>query len=460
MNRLLSLFAGLLFAIAPLARCDDWPQWLGPQRDGVWRESGLAASFPKEGPKLRWRTPIGSGYAGPAVAGGRVYLTDRSLKPKANKPPNPFKRITQPGYERVVCLDEASGKQLWEHQYDCDYTMSYSAGPRATPTVDGDRVYTLGGEGDLLCLETATGKPVWHKHLSSEESPTPVWGFAGHPLVDGDRVICLTAGKDPASGMGVVTAFDKHTGAIIWTALPDKEPGYSAPIIVNAGGRRQLIVWHPASIDGLDPETGKVYWTQAFGPAKQGLTVGTPRFAHDERFGDLLFLSTQYEGSMVLKLDANEPGASVLWKRAGKIDKKTEALHSLMASPIVRGGNVYGIDSYGELRCLDLANGDRRWATAEATTYDAGPQKWSTAFLIPIGERGQRFLIPNEHGDLILADLDPQGYHEISRAHVLEPTNKDPQRPVVWCFPACADRSVFWRNDKEIIRVSLSASPE
>src|SRR6185437_10576233 len=161
----------------------------------------------------------------------------------APRPSNPYKRISQPGTERVLCLEETTGKILWTHAYDADYTMSYSAGPRATPVVEGDRVYTLGGEGDLICLDVHSGKPIWNRKLSTEATPTPVWGFSGHPLIDGDRLICLTSGQDPATGMGVITAFNKKTGAILWTALSAREPGYSPPQIIEAGGARQLIVW-------------------------------------------------------------------------------------------------------------------------------------------------------------------------------------------------------------------------
>jgi outer membrane protein assembly factor BamB len=216
-----------------------------------------------------------------------------------------------------------------------------------------------------------------------------------------------------------------------------------------------LIAWHTEAISGLDPETGKAYWSIPFGPARSGVTILTPRFVKDEKLGTLLFIATQYEGSTVIKLDEKEPRAAVLWHRAGRTDKKTDALHVLMMSPAIRGGYLYGVDSYGELRCLELASGDRLWSTNEATTGQAGQQKWATAFIIPMGEAGKRYLIANEHGDLILADMDSSGYREVSRAHVLEASNPDPQRAVVWCYPACADRSVFWRNDREMVRVEM-----
>jgi outer membrane protein assembly factor BamB len=272
-------------------------------------------------------------------------------------------------------------------------------------------------------------------------------------------LICLTGGSDPEHGRGIVTAFNKLTGEVIWSALAGKEPGYSSPIIVQAGGVRQLIVWGPDALNSLDPKTGKVLWSVPFGPAKMSLTVLTPRPYHDDQLGTLIFIATQYEGAMVVKLDEHEPKASILWKRAGKSDRKTDALHTLLSPPSLRNGHIYGIDAYGELRCLDLKTGDRLWSTFDATTYDAGEQKWAAAFLIPLGETEDRYLIANEHGDLILANLNPAAYHEISKTHLLDPTNTDPGRPVLWCHPALADRCVFWRNDKELVCASMAAPP-
>jgi outer membrane protein assembly factor BamB len=439
-------------------RADDWPQWMGTQRDGTWRENGLVTDFPKEGLKTRWRSPVGGGYCGPAVADGRVYVADYIPNPSVQRPRNPFQRITQLGVERVLCLDAATGKIVWTHAYDVAYGMSYSAGPRATPCVDGDSVYSLGAEGDLLCLDDKTGNVKWSKHLSDSVSPTPTWGFASHPLVYGDRLICITGGCDPDHGRGVVTAFDKQTGAAIWSALKAKEPGYAPPMICQSGGVKQLIIWDPDAVYSLDPATGKIYWSQPFGPVRLGLCVMTPRFYHDPQLGDVLFVATQYEGSLVLKLDEKKPGATVLWRRAGKSDRKTDALHVLLSSASLRDGHIYGVDAYGELRCLDLKTGDRLWQTFDATTYDAGQQKWASAFLIQLGEHASRYLIANEHGDLILANLDPAGYHEISRTHLLDPTNADPGRPALWCHPACADHCIFWRNDKEMVCASMAAS--
>src|SRR5205823_5707054 len=161
-NRFASRLLFLLLAIVPAAaRADDWPQWLGPQRDGVWRETGVLDKFPPGGPKVRWRIPVEAGYSGPAVADGKVFLTDRVVAKGVKVPTNQFATTTIPGTERVLCFNEADGKPLWKYEYDCPYMISYPLGPRTTPLVHQGKVYTLGAEGNLLCLTEDEGKVVW-----------------------------------------------------------------------------------------------------------------------------------------------------------------------------------------------------------------------------------------------------------------------------------------------------------
>ena len=213
---------------ASLARADDWPQWLGPNRDGVWRETGVVEKFPPGGPKVRaGRTPVGEGYSGPAVAGRRVYVTD-FIRAKGEPDGNAnFIRKVIPGKERVLCLDESDGKILWKHEYHCDTDLNYPAGPRTTPVISGGKVYTVGAMGQLFCLNALDGKVIWQKDLPKEyQFPVPLWGFAGHPLVDGQRLICLVGGQG-----SVAVAFDKDTGKELWRALSAKEPGYAPPMI-------------------------------------------------------------------------------------------------------------------------------------------------------------------------------------------------------------------------------------
>lgn len=438
---LLAAFASPLFA-------DDWPQWLGPQRDGHWRETGIVKAFPAGGPPVRWRTSIGAGYTGPAVTGGRVFLTDRVLTQGAKNPENPFNRGVIPGNERVLCLDEATGKILWQHEYECPYDVSYPAGPRATPVVSGGKVWTLGTEGHLFCLDAKDGKVLWsHEFKKDFNAKTPIWGFSANPLLDGSKLICLVGGEG-----SVAVAFDKDTGKELWRALTAKEPGYAPPMIFQAGGRRQLIIWHPESLNSLDPETGKVFWSEPFA-VRSGLTVPTPR-----ALGDRLFITSFYNGPMMLQLAADRPAAEVLWRGTSNNERNTDKLHAIMCTPWLEDGHIYGVCSYGQLRCLKADTGERLWETFKATgaTGENGGRndRWAHAFLV---KHADRFFIANEKGDLIIARLSPQGYEEISRAHLLEPTGNAGARPVVWSHPAFANRRAYMRNDKEIICVDLAA---
>jgi len=428
-----------------LGRADDWPQWLGPERDGVWRETGIVEKFPAGGPPVRWRVPIGGGYTGPAVAQGRVYVMDRTLPAGISRPSDPFARGSIPGGERVRCLNEADGRVVWEHTYDCAYTVSYAAGPRATPLVAEGRVFTLGAEGNLMCFDGAGGEIVWSRDFKSDfGAKTPIWGFAAHPLLDGNRLISLVGGEG-----SVVVAFDRNTGQELWRALSAKEIGYSPPTLIQHGGRRHLIIWHPEAVNALEPETGKVLWRIPF-ESRAGLSVSTPRLT-----GEMLFLTTFYNGSLLLRL-AEAGAPTVLWRSRKASERDTTELHSIIPTPFIEGGHIYGVCSYGQLRCLDLATGARVWETLAATTPEK-ETRWGNAFLV---KQGDRFFLFNERGDLIIARLTAKGYEEISRAHLLEPTNTDPGRPVVWSHPAFANRSVYARNDREIIAVSLAASPK
>ena len=441
--RPLLLVLGLQLSV-PALRADDWPQWLGPQRDGVWRESGILEKFPATGLKFRWRVPVGGGYTGPAVARGRVFLMDRQLAKGATSPANAFARGQIPGSERVLCFNEADGKLLWQHEYACAYTVSYAAGPRTTPTVHAGKVYTLGSEGNLVCLDAETGKPAWSRDFKKEFGiKTPLWGFAGHPLVDGQKLICLAGGDG-----SVVVAFDKDTGRELWRALSAKEPGYAPPMIYEFAGKRQLILWHPEAVNGLDPETGKVFWTHKHAPAVRfGMTIPTPRQA-----GDLLFLTSFYNGSLLLRIASDQP--AVVWQSQKVSEKDTDGLHSVMATPLIESGHIYSPCSYGQFRCLKLATGERLWETFAPTSGKS--ERWGHAFVV---KHGERTFIFSEKGDLVIAKLSPEKYEEISRTPLLAPANRDPGRPVVWSHPAFANRSIYARNDKELICASLAVEP-
>ena len=464
----LAPFVLVVLSVSIPARGDDWPQWLGTGRDGAWREAGLVEKFPEGGPPVRWRAPVGGGYAGPAVAGGRVFVTDWVPAGDGKPAPDATGRRVRRGKERVHCLRESDGSTVWTHEYDCPYGIDYAAGPRTTPVVDGDRVYTLGAEGHLVCLDIASGKPVWSAQVAGgDDAPVPTWGMSAHPLIDGDKLITLTARKD-----AVAAAFDKRTGKPLWSALSARSPGYCPPMVYEAAGVRQLIVWHPESVNGLDPETGKLFWSVPFGPVENDVSIATPRLFRDEKLGDLLLVSQSWDGTLVIKLgkhpQTGTPTAETLWQRGGgRGGRGKDVLHVLMAAPLVRGGFIYGVHSTGQLRCLDVLGQKVSWETLAPTTGDE-PANWATAFLVPhepAGDGGAktadanapfRAYLANENGELIVAELSPTGYRELSRAKLLKPTNGDAGRPVVWCHPAFANRSVYWRNDRELVCVSLA----
>lgn len=418
---------------------DDWPQWLGPNRDGVWHETGLVDKFPEKGVPAKWRIPVGLGYSGPAVAKGRVYLTDY-VREKGDTANDPGTRRSLDGNERVLCINAETGKTVWEHSYRCKYNISYPSGPRATPTVSDDKVYTLGAEGDLICLDAKQGTKIWSKDLKKDyKAETPIWGFCAAPLIDGNKLISLAGG--PGS---VVVAFDKDTGKELWKGLDATEIGYCPPSIIEAGGVKQLIIWHAESINGLNPENGYVYWSIPLKP-DYGMSIMVPR-----QHGSYLFASAIGNVGALLKLDATKPAAEVVWR--GKPDT---AVYAANSTPIIDdNGILYGADCKGgQLRAVDLESGKRLWETFAATT---GTRRGGhgTVYLV---KNGDRYFLFSETGDLILAHLSGKGYEEISRFHLIDPTGECFGRDVVWSYPAFANKCVFARNDKELVCASLEA---
>lgn len=439
MLRQLTSCCFLIFVLsAAVLRADDWPQWMGPERDGVWHETGIIKTIPASGLKVKWRKPSAGGYSGPAVAGGKVYHTDyvRESGEVANSPGG---RNVLNGKERVRCFDAQTGDEIWTYAYDCRYELSYACGPRATPTVSGGKVYVLGAEGHLNCLKADTGDVVWQKSLKDEyKVGTPQWGFSGHPLVDGQKLICLVGGEG-----SVAVAFDKDTGKELWRAVSAPEPGYCPPTIIQAGGTRQLLIWDPEKINSLNPETGKVHWTVPLKP-DYSMSIMAPR-----KDGDLLFASGIGNVAAAFKLQSDKPGATEVWRGSVK-----SAVYCANSTPFIENGTIYGCCcTQGQLRAVKLSNGDRLWESNAPTTGERRGGH-GTAFLV---KHEDRFFIFSETGDLVLAKLTPEKYQELGRFHVLEPTGECFGRSVVWSHPAFAERSVFARNDKELVCVSLAA---
>ncbi len=441
--RLLALAAGV--AVVGPAAAADWPQWLGPKRDAVWEERGLLTAFPAGGPPVVWRQPAGEGYAGPAVAGGRLFVTDRL----AGKPGPDTPKGTLPGRERVRCLNAADGTTVWEHVYDCPYVrVSYPSGPRTTPVVAGGRVYTLGTMGDLLCLDAATGKVVWAKNFVRDfKAPVPAWGWSAHLLLDKRTLYALVGGAGQA-----VVAFDPATGDTKWKALSSKEVCYAPPVLTEAGGTTQLVVWLSDAVHSLNPADGKVYWSEKH-PAEGEVMRPAVSIITPKRAGDKLLVSSFYHGTLALELAKDKPAATVAWRSKNSYPKPIDGLNAVMTSLLVKDGHVYGIAGMGELVCQKLDTGE----VVRTGNEVFGDQAAFCGAVFWV-EAGERVYGLTDQGDLVVLKLSPEKCEVLASAHVLEPTHAAKGRKAVWSHPAFAGKRVYLKNDKEIVCVSLAAA--
>ncbi len=442
-SRLVSAPLTLLLLITPQAlHADDWPQWRGAERRGVWHEDGILDRFPDDGLRFAWRAPVGPGYGGPAVAAGRVFVTD-------------FERLPgNRGRERLLVLDEQTGRKLWEHAWESDMAglqPEYANGPRATPTVDGDRVHVLGSAGHLAALAVDDGRVLWQRDLAAEYgAPVQPWGFVGAPLVHGQQLITLVGGEPNA----MVVAFDRGTGEELWRSMEvQNEPGYNSPVIYELGGRPHLIIWHPKAIAGLDPDGGEVLW-QFPCEVQYGQTIATAIQA-----GDQLLVSSASHGSTLIEVAAavagGSPRARIVWQGSSSSKTDVDGLHAFNATPAFDGDMIYGVGGLGALRAIDRATGKEVWATFEPSE-DA---RIATAFLV---RNKDRYFISNDRGELILARLSRGGYHELDRTSIIEPTTQSRRirrelGKLVWVHPAYANGHIVHRNDREIVRASLLA---
>jgi outer membrane protein assembly factor BamB len=410
----------------PVNDLTHWPDWRGSGRSAVWNEPGVMDEFPSDSLPAKWSVPIGSGYSGPTVAEGRVYVSDRREKPAES--------------EGIICLDERTGDKIWEFRYDCAYSgVGYPAGPRASVVIHEGKAYCLGTMGHLHCLDARTGKLVWARDMGKEyEIRMPIWGIAATPLIFGDMIYLQISG----SGNACVVALDKNTGREIWRALDDVA-AYSAPVIIQKGESKVLVVWSENFLSGLDPGNGKIYWKIAR-KLRMGMGIATPVL-----YKDHIFVSSFYDGSMLVKLGDDYRSAEIVWSRSGESERKTDALHCVMNTPVIMDNHIYGVDSYGELRCLDFFSGDRIWESLAPVKKD----RWANIHFIQNGDKTWMF---NEHGELLITELSPQGYREISRAKIIEPTTSQLPRGVTWSHPAFANKHVFVRNDFEIRCIDLS----
>lgn len=441
-----SLIAVVAF-VGTVGAFEDWPRWMGPRMDGEWRESGLIEEFPEGELAFTWSQPIGPGYSGPAVVGNRLFVMDRTKDDgKGKQVENGIRQAgVIPGGERILCLDTKTGDTLWEHTYDCPYNIAYPTGPRCTPAVDGDRVYTLGAMGHLKCLDINDGHVIWEVSLMDQyETKPPAWGYASHPLVDGPRLLVPCGGKGSA-----IVCLDKMTGEEIWKNLTSEDIGY-APVVFYEpdDGPRQLIFWHGDGVDSLNSETGEHYWHVKWPEEKaqpQATTIATPRIV-----GNQVLFSEYYKGSLLLELESNPPAANEIYRTFKTDPRGKTSQTALMTTPVIRDGMIYGIAGLGEFRCNRWDNHELVWEKKDWLAEE--PIVFATAFLV---KNGERYFMFNDIGELMIVRLSPDGFDEVGRRKVLEPTGVARGRKVVWSHPAFSNGHMFARNDSEIVCVDL-----
>jgi len=436
-----------VFLLAPLAVfAADWPQWMGANRDGIWNETGVLQKFPSGGPKKLWSVPINGGYSGPAVVGNRVYISDYEGK-DARPGNNPMVASKREGKERLLCLDAANGKEIWKYEYDCPYAVSYSSGPRCTPTIHEGKIYNLGAMGDLHVVDAEKGTLIWKKDFKKDyNAKTPIWGFTGHPLVYKDTVVCLVGGDN------LLVAFNKDTGKEVWKSLTTPGPGragYCPPSLINAGGVKQIVVWQPQKIVSVNADDGKSLWDVEL-KTYSDMSIMGPR-----QHGDYLFVGGIGFYAVCLKLDKTKPAVTEVW-RGDRIKKN--GVYPVNMTPIIDDGIIYAVDQPGVLRGVKLETGERLWWAQSPVTGkpDEKEEKGinaGTAFLV---KNGDRYFLFAETGHLIIAKLSPKGYEEIDRVKILDTTNDCFGRPVVWSHPAFANKCIYARNDKEFVCYSLA----
>ncbi len=395
-------------------RADDWPQWRGPARTGLSRETGLLKQWPKDGPKLQWQAKdIGGGYSTPAIVGDRIYLmADRD------------------GEEFVVALASENGAKVWSTAIG---KVGRNTGPqypgtRSTPTVDGNRIYVLGSDGDLACLEKDKGKVVWSKNLKKDFGGAPgMWAYSESVLIDGDKLICTPGGKT-----ATLVALKKTDGDVIWKcAVPEgDEAGYASAIAVDVGGVRQYVQFLAKGVVGVDAKTGKFLWRydETKDPAAN---IPTPVF-HD----DSVFTSTSRNGSGLnrIKVDKDEVTTEQVYYN------KT-ALNSI--GGVVRVGDyVYGTNAKGLLVCMDFKTGKVKWAHA---CVGAAGLCYADGMLYVRGQGGSGFGKETQP-EVALVEATPDGYKEKGRFK--QPGHGD--RPA-WPHPVVANGRLYLRDGNVLL---------
>jgi outer membrane protein assembly factor BamB len=412
----LFLLGGATLVAAPAPREAgkfDWPQWQGPDRTAVSKETGLLKGWPKDGPTLAWKAKgLGGGFSTPSVAAGRVF--GMSYRGKD---------------EGVWALSEKDGTELWWTRIADAERVDHGEGSRATPTVDGDRVYALGVSGDLVCLNAADGKEVWHKNLTSKEfgGGRPRWGYSESPLIDGDKLICTPGGKK-----ATIVALDKKTGDTMWTAQVPQGDGaqYSSVVAANINGKRQYVQFLHGGVVGVSADDGAFLWRYDH-PHNGTANCSTPIVS-----GSLVFAASGY-GTGGGAADVSKITGTGKDAKAEEVyfTKKMQNHHG---GVVLVDGYVYGSNE-GSVTCLELKTGEIKWEERK-------PGKGSIAFA------DGRLYYRNEGGPAVLFEANPEKYVEHGRFQPPDRTGKP-----AWAHPVIANGKLYLRDQDVLLCYDVRA---
>lgn len=380
-----------------------WTNFRGPRRDGRY-DLTVSTSWPASGPRVLWKQPVGIGFSSFAIADGKAYTIEQRR-----------------GQEVVAAYDVATGRELWTQAWNAEYNDSNGDGPRSTPTWDQGRLYALGATGELRCLDANTGAIIWGKNILSENQASNLqWAQTASPLIVDDKVIVLPGGGGGKS----VVAYNKMTGAPVWKALDDRQ-AYVSPMLVELGGRRQIVVVSSMRVVGLVPESGSLLWSYPW-DTDMGINVSQPVVVDKNRF----FISSGYgKGAALVELKANGNTftPATIWENTNMKNK--------FNSSVLHNGYVYGLDE-GILVCLDVNTGERKWKEGR---FGYGQVILANGHLI---------VTQGDTGEVALIKASPDKYTEIARFGALQGRT--------WNYPAIADGRLLVRNSSEMAAFDIS----
>ncbi len=412
----------LLYGVVSIVGAADWPQWRGPNRNGISQEMGLLKEWSNGGPQVLWRVSLGEGFSGISVVSGRVYTM-----------------FSEGDDEFVVCLNASNGEEVWRFRSDSNYHESQGGnGPRATPTIDGELLFTVTAQGKLYALNTENGEKVWSHDLQEEfGSKIPRWGGCTSPLVEGDLLLVEVGGKDGKS----IVAFDKKGGDVVWSSHTDIL-GYSSPIAVTIDGIRQLIVFTGTQLVSVSPENGNLYWTYPW-QTEYDVNAATPVFIAPDK----IFISSGYgKGAAVVRVRVMMSAGSTTGEGEGgmshrepvemKVEEiwKNQDMKNHFATSVLHGDYLYGFDN-AILKCIDANTGMEKWKTRG---FGKGTLMLADEHLIILSDRGK----------LGLAEATPSAYNEVASAEVLS--------GLCWTVPTLANGRLYARNENEMVCLDMT----